>query len=215
MEKTVSGSIKACWDRGASEARATSDHHLQSATEWGEATHPFLTFCRLFQLILLILFSFLGSCFHRPLDQQLWFFPISCTSPSFLVLISVVALLVLHQCYTFTAASFRQKILPPTTTMEHQREFEIWNSMLQVVKHGYSCALEHSLLYHGKNGNHPKEDFGKFGYKPEMKYNSLINLLYLWLQAENYNGLCRVIWINCALLINTATTFFSPGKIQN
>jgi hypothetical protein len=61
----------------------------------------------------------------------------------------------------------------------------------------------------------PKEDFGKFGYKPEMKYNSLINLLYLWLHTKNYNGLNTVIWINCALLINTATTFFSPGKIQN
>jgi hypothetical protein len=65
-----------------------------------------------------------------------------------------------------------------------------------------------------KNGNHHKEDFGKFGYKPEMKYNSLINLLYLWLHTKNYNGLRTVIWINCALLINTATTFFLLAKFK-
>ncbi len=72
------------------------------------------------------------------------------------------------------------------------------------------CSLSGNHLYEHmeKNGNHPKEDFGKFGYKPEMKYNSLINLLYLWLHTENYNGLHTVIWRNCALLINTATTFF-------
>jgi hypothetical protein len=66
----------------------------------------------------------------------------------------------------------------------------------------------------------PRKIFGKFGYKLEMKYNSLTNLLYLWLHTKNYNGLHTVIWVNCALLINIATTLFfswqnSKFKIQN
>ncbi len=53
-------------------------------------------------------------------------------------------MLYFHSCF------FQTKILLATTTMEHEIEFEIWNSMLQVVKHSYSCALERSFLYHGR-----------------------------------------------------------------
>jgi hypothetical protein len=31
----------------------------------------------------------------------------------------------------------------------------------------------------------PQEDLAKYGCNPNMKYKSLINLLYLWLHTEN------------------------------
>jgi hypothetical protein len=80
---------------------------------------------------LLILFSFLGSCFHRPLDQQLWFFPISCTSPSFLVLISVVALRVLHPMLYFHSCFFQTK--NPSTHNNNGTLERVWDLKLYVA----------------------------------------------------------------------------------
>jgi hypothetical protein len=37
----------------------------------------------------------------------------------------------------------------------------------------------------GKNGNSSHENFVKYGYKIDMKYKFLINLLYIWLHTEN------------------------------
>jgi hypothetical protein len=36
-----------------------------------------------------------------------------------------------------------------------------------------------------KSGNHQKEYLAKSGYKPEIKYKSLIILLFFWLNNEN------------------------------
>jgi len=56
---------------------------------------------------------------------------------TFLVLISVVALLVLHQCYILSQLLLLSDKKPSTHNNNGtwEREFEIWNSMLQVVKH--------------------------------------------------------------------------------
>jgi hypothetical protein len=35
------------------------------------------------------------------------------------------------------------------------------------------------------SGYHPYEDLAKSGYKPEIKYKSSINLLYVWRHTEN------------------------------
>jgi hypothetical protein len=35
------------------------------------------------------------------------------------------------------------------------------------------------------SGNHPEEYLAKSGYKSDLRYKSLINLLYLWLQTEH------------------------------
>jgi hypothetical protein len=43
------------------------------------------------------------------------------------------------------------------------------------------------ILLCRQNGNHSKEDLAKSGCKPNMKYKSLIILLYLWLHIENQN----------------------------
>jgi hypothetical protein len=47
-----------------------------------------------------------------------------------------------------------------------------------------------------KNG-YPQTDLGKSGYKPDMKYKSLINPLYLWMPDENQiskYGNCDFFW---------------------
>jgi hypothetical protein len=36
-----------------------------------------------------------------------------------------------------------------------------------------------------KSDDHWLEDLAKYGYKPEIKYKSLITLLYVWLHNEN------------------------------
>jgi hypothetical protein len=36
-----------------------------------------------------------------------------------------------------------------------------------------------------KNGDHTQGNLAKSGYKQDMEYKYLINLLYLWLQSEN------------------------------
>jgi hypothetical protein len=36
-----------------------------------------------------------------------------------------------------------------------------------------------------QSGDHPWEDLAKSGYKPFMKYKTLIILLYFWLHSEN------------------------------
>jgi len=36
-----------------------------------------------------------------------------------------------------------------------------------------------------KNDDHPYDNLANFGYKPKMKYNPLINLLYLWLHIKS------------------------------
>jgi hypothetical protein len=47
----------------------------------------------------------------------------------------------------------------------------------------------------GKNGNSSHENIVKFGYKLDMKYKYLINLLYLWLNIEkNYKNLVNFIF---------------------
>jgi hypothetical protein len=38
-----------------------------------------------------------------------------------------------------------------------------------------------------KSGDHPYEDLAKSGNKPEIKYKSVIILLYVWLQTKFMN----------------------------
>jgi len=37
----------------------------------------------------------------------------------------------------------------------------------------------------GKTGDCPSENLAKYGYQPNMKFKSLIILLYIWLQTGN------------------------------
>jgi len=42
-----------------------------------------------------------------------------------------------------------------------------------------------AIFFCSQSGNHPSEEIAKSSYKSEIKYKSLISLLYFWLHDEN------------------------------
>jgi hypothetical protein len=42
-----------------------------------------------------------------------------------------------------------------------------------------------NILFVAKSGNHSQKGLVKAGYIPDMKYKTMINLLYLWLHTQD------------------------------